>query len=73
MSPSFLPSFLLLAVAVGLSGSYFGAGSGPIFLDDTDCFPDNHSRLIECFDVEESVGAHNCDHTEDAAVICSGE
>jgi len=59
--------------AVGLSGSYFGDGTGPIFLDNTDCFPANHSSLISCFIYEDDVGVHNCDHTEDASVICPGE
>lgn len=65
------PSVLLSSVAVGLSGSFFGPGSGPIFLDNADCSPDNHSNIIECFATEEVVGEHNCDHTEDASVICS--
>ncbi len=57
--------------SVGLQRAYFGEGSGPIFLDDTDCSPLNHSNIVECFDVATSVGAHNCDHSEDAGVICS--
>jgi hypothetical protein len=57
--------------AIGLSGSFFGPGTGPIFLDNIDCFPDNHSLLIECFDVESAIGVHDCTHNEDASVICS--
>ena len=56
---------------MGLKGAYFGEGTGPIFLDDTDCSPYNHSNLVECFDVQSAVGVHNCAHSEDASVICS--
>lgn len=61
-----------LTVSIGLSGAYYGSGTGLIFLDDADCSPANHSNLVECFDVESAVGMHNCDHSEDASVICSG-
>ncbi len=62
--------FLILIVSIGLSGSFFGPGSGPIFLDDAECSAGKHKSLIECFDTEAALGVHNCDHTEDAAVIC---
>ena len=51
----------------------FGEGTGPIFLDNVNCAPENHSALIECFEPEEEVGVHNCGHAEDAGVICPSE
>ena len=56
--------------AIGLSGAFFGEGQGPIFLDNADCSPTNHTTIISCFDVENEVGVHNCEHREDASVIC---
>ncbi len=59
--------------AIGLSGAYFGQGTGPIFLDNSECNPTNHSTLISCFDVESVAGVHDCEHSEDASVICPGK
>ena len=62
------------AGAISLSRAYFGRGTGPIFLDDTNCLPENHTSLVECFESADSttVGEHNCDHSEDVSVICPG-
>ena len=45
----------------------FGAGSGPIMLDDLKCNGDE-SSLLSC--PNNGINKHNCRHTEDAGVIC---
>ncbi|XP_061490764.1 neurotrypsin-like isoform X4 [Rhineura floridana] len=59
---------------LGLSGSpkavswaHFGQGLGPILLDNVECLG-NEFLLDQC--TKSSWGEHNCDHIEDAGVIC---
>ena len=60
--------------SLALRNAFFGQGTGAIFLDDANCSPQNHSTLIECFaSIDASVGDHDCQHREDASVVCSSD
>ena len=49
--------------------AHFGAGSGPIFLDDVRCIS-SASKLLECY--SKPILSHNCLHAADAGVRCEG-
>ncbi|XP_020289719.1 uncharacterized protein LOC109857630 isoform X2 [Pseudomyrmex gracilis] len=55
-------------VAVAKKDGFFGPGEGPIWLDEVFCHG-NESQLYRC--EHNHWGQHNCDHNEDAGVICS--
>ena len=51
------------------SNAHFGAGSGPIFLDDVQC-TSSSDQLLECH--SRPILSHNCNHSNDAGVGCEG-
>ncbi|KAM4813700.1 scavenger receptor cysteine-rich domain-containing group B protein [Urocitellus parryii] len=50
-----------------LGEAHFGQGRGPILLDNVKCRGDE-STLLLCSHIR--WDAHNCDHSEDASVLC---
>ena len=55
--------------ATAYGDAYFGAGTGPILLDDVAC-TSSASQLLECS--SRPILTHNCDHHADAGVGCEG-
>lgn len=51
-----------------VSGAHFGEGSGPIWLDEVQCSP-GAASLSNC--LHNSLGATDCQHSEDAGVVCN--
>ncbi|XP_038072278.1 uncharacterized protein LOC119740886 isoform X2 [Patiria miniata] len=56
------------AVVQAAAGGSFGSGTGPIYLDDLMC-NGQESNLESC--THSGIGVHNCNHTNDAGIICS--
>ena len=59
----------LCAAGRAFSNADFGAGSGPIFLDNVQC-TSSSSQLLEC--PSRPILFHNCHHSADAGVGCEG-
>ena len=55
--------------ALARSGGFFGRGHDPIWLDDVSCLG-NETSLALCG--HRSWGTNNCQHSEDAGVVCGG-
>lgn len=53
--------------ALAIQRAPFGLGEGPILLDGVNCTGDEQ-LLFDCGHL--SLGSHDCNHFEDAAVIC---
>ncbi|XP_060071328.1 neurotrypsin-like [Ylistrum balloti] len=58
------------ASATHMSKARYGSGVGPIWLDETQC-TGQETNLGQCS--MQAYGRGDCDHTEDAGVICPGE
>jgi len=54
---------------IAYSNAHFGAGSGPIYLDDVQC-TSSSNQLLEC--PSRPILFHNCIHSADAGVGCEG-
>ena len=50
--------------------AYFGEGSGLILLDNVNCYG-GESSIFGCR--HRILGEHDCNHNEDAGVVCFGE
>ena len=50
---------------------YFGPGAGQIWLDNVNCEAQKPDRLDLCS--HSGWGVHDCDHREDAGVVCTDE
>ena len=66
--------FIILFVLLCIDGTayynaHFGAGSGPIFLDDVKC-TSKSSQLLEC--PSSPILSHSCLHSDDVGVGCEG-
>ncbi len=48
--------------------AFFGQGTGDIVLDDVNCVGDETSLF---FCPHSGINTHNCDHSEDAGVMCT--
>ena len=64
-----MPVISLCAAGRAFRNAYFGAGSGPIFLDDVQC-TSSSNQLLEC--PSRPILSHNCLHSADAGVGCEG-
>ena len=59
--------YYFISDAIAKTNAYFGRGSGSILLDNVHC-TGNEASIFSCS--HNSIGSHNCGHSEDAGVIC---
>ena len=57
----------LTSNAVAYSRAFFGQGTGHIWLDNVQC-TGSENELLNCS--HNGIDVHNCDHGDDASVIC---
>lgn len=62
-------NYFISTAGEAVGGAAFGAGSGPIFLDDVQC-TSSESSLLSCS--SNPIGSNDCVHSQDAGVICEG-
>ena len=62
-------SLTTLQGGIAIGNSVYGMTIGGIYLDDVTCVG-NENTLSQC--PHNGIGIHNCDHSEDAGVICFG-
>ena len=60
----------MIVAATAIRGSFTEDGTGPIWLDNVGC-NSRHIRLIDCPNL--GLGVHNCGHSDDAGVSCTGK
>ena len=58
------------SITVGAMTKTFEGGDGTIFLENVGC-SGAESHLIQCS--HPPINVHNCDHSDDAGVICNRE
>lgn len=66
VSSTLLLFSIIAIVATAYSRAHFGAGAGPIVMDDVGCTGSENSLTNCSFTLN-----HNCGHTEDAGVRCT--
>ena len=59
----------LFGLGAAVDEAYYGEGSGYIWLDDVNC-SSSETNILSC--PHNGLGMHNCGHSEDAGVRCTG-
>ena len=58
--------------AKALERGSFASGTGPIYLSNLNC-DGNELSLLDCLRLNsQPTGLHNCEHSEDVSVQCTG-
>ena len=66
---NFILTSFCVTGGIPYSNAFFGAGTGPIYLDDVAC-TSSANQLLECS--SRPILRHNCSHSTDAGVGCEG-